>query len=90
MKRRTPVPGTNGNGNGKAKKPKAKADAPAAPRIPNALVPMNILQGITDYLKKRPYDEVAHVLMLIATECRNENGTPLNVTATNAQGVPHA
>ena len=48
-------------------------------RMPNALVPMNVLQGIVEYLKKRPYDEVAIALAAIATQCKNEDGTPLEV-----------
>lgn len=60
----------------------------AAPRVVYALVPLDVLQGVVDYLKKRPYDEVALALAMIASECKNEDGTPLQVG--RQPEAPHA
>jgi len=60
--------------------PKPLNGEAAAPRIPNVLVPMDVLQALVNYLKKRPYDEVAIALRMIAMRCKNEDGTPLEVT----------
>ena len=63
-----------------APKPASANGDATAPRIPNVLVPIDVLQGLVNYLKRQPYDEVAIALRSIALRCKNEDGTPLEVT----------
>jgi hypothetical protein len=69
--------------NGAAPRP-----APAPAPVPWARIPFPLLQGIVEYLKKRPYDEVAAALAAIATQCKNADGTSLEVTMGSE--VPNA